>query len=94
MNRQRFSSRPNAVASGPPGSRRPLQFDVVFEAPLANERIVLQSVTDANEATLAFHEELRRLRVLRATGELLVRNRDHADYPLLRLPLRNHRWRA
>jgi hypothetical protein len=90
MNREPFNSLHNAVASGPPGSGVPHQFEVVFQPRPAAKRLVLQSATDANEATMAFHEALRRLTIQRATGELLVRNSDHADHPLLRLPLTNH----
>ena len=68
----------------------PQQFEVVFQAPGGREGIVLQSAADANEATTAFHDVLRRLSIQRVAGEVLVRNRRDADHPLLRLPLQHH----
>ena len=65
-------------------------FEIVWQASLAEAPIVLRSAADANEATIAFLEELARLRAREATGELLVRNGDGAVHPRLRQPLKDH----
>lgn len=89
MPRTSFPSSPTAVASGSPGSGVPHQFEVVFRPRSATKRIVLQSATDANQATMAFHEALQQLTAQGATGELLVRTRHRPHHPLVRLPLKN-----
>jgi len=66
------------------------QFEIVWQASSGAAPVVLRSATDADETTLAFFEELARLRRLAAPGELLVRNGDRARGPLLRLPLTDH----
>jgi hypothetical protein len=68
----------------------PTRFEIVWQAASADAPIVLQSAADANEATVAYHEELARLRMQEAPGELLVRNGDRVRPPLLRQPLRAH----
>jgi hypothetical protein len=87
MNPVPFAAVPRSVASGPPRSGARDQFEVVFQAPPGDAPIVLRSTADANEATMAFHEVLQRLRRQMATGELIVRNADCALVPLLRQPL-------
>jgi len=87
MNREPFYSSPSTSASGPPGSGVAHKFEVVFQAPPTNERILLQSATDANAATMAFHEALQRLTTQRATGELVVLQHHAAHLPILRQPL-------
>jgi hypothetical protein len=91
MTREPSPSSPRVVVAAPQRSGVPHPFEVVFDRRPADTRIVLRSATDANEATIAFHEALRRLTLKGATGELLVRNGDRADHPLLRLPLPHHR---
>jgi hypothetical protein len=54
---------------------------------------VLRSAVDANDATMAFHEELVRLKRQQATGELFMRKGDRARHSLVRQPLKNHRVR-
>ena len=66
------------------------QFEIVWHASPAEEPIVLRSTVDANEATMAFIEELVRLRRQEASGELFVRNGTHAQPTLLRQPLNHH----
>ena len=63
------------------------QFEVLLQASSAAEPLVLWSGSDSNEATMAFHEELRRLRTQGATGDVLVRSHDHGHRQLLRQPL-------
>jgi hypothetical protein len=79
MRKSGASSRPRAGVSH--------AFEVVFQALPADEPMVLRSTTDANAATLAFHEALRHLTIKGATGELRLRSSDHALHPLLRQPL-------
>jgi hypothetical protein len=61
--------------------------------PAADEApIPLESLRDANEATLAFHTQLQRLKREGTAGELVLLNRDSRDPlldegPVLRLPL-------
>jgi len=71
------------------------RFEVVWRAAPADTWVVLRSTVDANEATIAFIEELARLRRQEASGELLVRKRidrkgTSAQPPLLRQPLNHH----
>jgi hypothetical protein len=65
------------------------QVEIVWRTSPAEEPIVLRSAADANEATMAFHEELARLTVQEASGEVFVRNSTPAQPPLLRQSL-NH----
>ena len=51
----------------------PKWFEVVWQASPADTPVVLRSTIDANEATMAFYEELARLTRQEASGELLVR---------------------
>jgi hypothetical protein len=69
------------------------QFEIVWQPSPAEAPIVLRSAVDANEATMAFHEELARLRSQEATGELFIRKGDRARHPLMRQPLKNNRVR-
>jgi len=71
------------------------QFEIVWHASPADTSVVLRSTVDANEATIAFIEELVRLRRQEASGELLVgkgsdRKGTHAQPTLLRQPLNHH----
>ena len=69
------------------------RFEIVWQPSSAEAPTVLRSAVDANEATLAFHEELARLRTQEATGALFMRKGDRAGRPLVRQPLKNHRVR-
>jgi hypothetical protein len=74
-------------------------FEIVWRTSPAEESIVLRSAADANEATMAFHEELVRLRRQEAPGELMMRKgiegKDtHAQPPLLRQVLTPHKHHA
>ena len=69
------------------------RFEIVWKPSPAEAPIVLRSAIDGNEATMAFHEELARLRTQEATGELFMRKGDRVHPPLLRQPLKNHRAR-
>ena len=66
----------------------PPRFAIMVQASPADEPVVLRTAADPNEATMAFHEELRRLRTEGATGELLMRKHDQTHHPLLRQPLK------
>jgi len=73
----------------------PKRYEVVWQASPADRSVVLRSTVDANEATMAFWEELTRLGRQEASGELLVRKGidrkgTHAQPPLLRQPLNHH----
>ncbi len=63
------------------------RFTVVLQPSPADAPIVLWETPDPNQATLAFHEELRRLTARGATGELLMCNHHNAHIPILWLPL-------
>jgi hypothetical protein len=69
------------------------RFEIVWQPSPAEAPIVLRSAVDANEATMAFHEEFARLRSQEATGELSMRKGDRARHSLLRQPLKNYRVR-
>jgi hypothetical protein len=74
-------------------------FEIVWRTSPAEEPIVLRSAADANEATMAFHEELARLRRQDATGELMMRKGIdgkgiHAQPPLLRQFHNHHKHHA
>ena len=65
-------------------------FDVVLRSDSDEAPIPLESVGDANEATLAFHLQLQRLACEGTTGELVLLNRNGHDQrlgesPVLRL---------
>jgi hypothetical protein len=65
-------------------------FDIVLRSDSAEAPIPLESVSDANEATLAFHMQLQRLTCEGTTGELVLFNRNANDRrleegPVLRL---------
>lgn len=88
---QRSESLRNGADAGPAlgvsSDSRSLWFEVVWQPSSADEPIVLRSVTDSNEATVAFHEELAGLMTQRRSGELLVRKHPAPRTPILRLPL-------
>jgi hypothetical protein len=65
----------------------PVRFEIVFLTAAVDEPRVLRSTTDPNTATLAFHEELVRLTIRKATGELILCKPTTAHAPLLRQPL-------
>ena len=69
------------------------RFEIVWQPSTAESPIVLRLAVDANDATMAFHEELVSLKRQQATGELFMRSGDCAGRPLLRQPLKNHRAR-
>ncbi len=67
-------------------------YEIVLRPDTDGAPIALESVHDANEATLAFHTQLQRLKREGTTGELLLLNSDGNNQPLaggavLRLPL-------
>ena len=63
------------------------RFTVVLRPSPADAPIVLRETPDPNQATLALHEELRRLTTQGAAGDLLMCNHHNAHSPILRLPL-------
>ncbi len=67
-------------------------YEIVLRPGTDEAPIPLESVHDANEATLAFHMQLQRLKREGTTGELVLLNGDghnesFAGGALLRLPL-------
>ena len=67
-------------------------YEIVLRADTDEAPISLDSVSDANEATLALHVQLQRLKREGTAGELVLLNRkaDHPHLdgnPVLRLPL-------
>ena len=67
------------------------RFEVVLQASSADEPIiVLRSTADPNLATMAFHEELQRLTIQGAVGELHMRKHHGTRPPILRQPLDRH----
>jgi hypothetical protein len=90
MSREPFLSSRNAVPARLLAARRRPPFEIVFQALSANEPIVLHVAIDANAATMAFHEALAHLRTQRAAGEVLVRNGDPTQPPLVRHPFNSH----
>jgi hypothetical protein len=67
-------------------------YEIVLRTAADEAPIPLESVRDANEATLAFHMQLQRLKREGTTGELVLLNSDGHNQPfaegaLLRLPL-------
>jgi hypothetical protein len=65
----------------------PSPFEIVWQISPDSRPVVLQSVTDANAATIAFGEELSRLQRQAAPGEVLVQTGAGDQRPLLRQPL-------
>jgi hypothetical protein len=59
-------------------------FEIVWQISPDSTPVVLRSATDANEATIAFSEELARLRRHAAPGEVLVRSGEGNQRPFLR----------
>ena len=67
-------------------------YDIVLRTATDEAPVSLESVSDANAATLAFHTQYQRLTSEGTTGELVLLNRhDHNqrfdENPVLRLPL-------
>ncbi len=67
-------------------------YEIILRTDTEDAPIPLESVDDADEATLAFHQQLQRLKREGTTGELVLLNRDGHDELLegglvLRLPL-------
>ena len=63
-------------------------FEIVWQISPDGAPVVLRSVWDANAATIAFSEELTRLRGHRAPGELLVRGGEGDQHLFLREDLK------
>ena len=87
MDREPLHSLPKTVASGPRESLRRHRFEVVLQTSSADKAIVLRATGSPNAATIAFHEELRRLTTQGITGELVIVRHAGADTPILRQPL-------
>jgi hypothetical protein len=67
-------------------------YDIVLRTPTGEAPVPLESVSDADEATLAFHMQFERLTLEGTTGELVLLNRHGQNprldqSPVLRLPL-------
>ena len=67
-------------------------YDIVLRTGTDEAPVPLESASDANAATLAFHTQLQRLTSEGTTGELVLLNRHGQNQrldnsPVLRLPL-------
>ena len=62
-------------------------YDIVLWSTTGEAPVPLESASDANEATLAFHMQLHRLTNEGTTGELVLLNRHGHDQPLDRSPV-------
>ena len=75
------------------GSGRERSFEIVFHPDTDESPIPLESVSDADQATMAFHAQVQRLMREGTPGELMIMNR-HGNQgssegnALLRQPLR------
>lgn len=76
MNQERHPS------AGSP--HRPHQFTIVFRDRSGRRLHLLQTHIDANDATMAFHAELRDLQSGHITGELMVVRNNELTCPVLR----------
>lgn len=65
----------------------PHQFAIVFQDRLGRNVRRLTTVMGANDATMAFHVELRRLQAVYATGQLMIVKNDDVCCPVLRQSL-------
>jgi hypothetical protein len=75
------------------GSGRVRSFEIVFRPDTDESPIRLESVADADQATMAFHAQVQRLMREGTSGELMIMNRyGNQSSPegsaLLRQPLR------
>ncbi len=87
-----------------PAPRSLARFNVVLATAHPVQAVVLHSVPDADQATIAFHQERERLIQERAVGELVVVQHADATRTLLRErlgtaapplgPVRQHRTRV
>jgi hypothetical protein len=74
-------------------SARVRQFEIVFRPDSDEAPIPLESVVDADQATMAFHAQVQRLRREGTPGELVLMNRHgndsaHEGSAVLRQPVR------
>ena len=74
-------------------SGRARRFEIVFRPDTDEEPIALESVVDADQATMVFHDQFQRLMREGTPGELVLMNHhDHQGSPegnaVLRQPLR------
>ncbi len=63
------------------------QFAIFFQDRIGRNVRLLTTVIGANDATMAFHEELRRLQVVSAMGELMIVKNSDVCCPVLRQSL-------
>lgn len=64
-------------------------FEIMLKLPATEKPIALRATSDPNQATMAFHTELQRLKQERTEGELIVVQRRGEDLAVLRQPLVN-----
>lgn len=64
-------------------------FEIILKLPAPGKPIALRSTSDPNQATMAFHTELQRLKQERTEGELIVVQHGGQEQAVLRLPLVN-----
>ena len=74
-------------------SGRARRFEIVFRPDTDEAAIPLESVSDANQATMAFHAQAQRLMREGTPGELVIVNRhgnqgSHEGRAVLRQPVR------
>jgi hypothetical protein len=75
------------------GSGRVRKFEIIFRPDSDEAPIQLESVADANQATMAFHAQVQRLLREGTPGELVIMNHhgchgSHEGNAILRQPLR------
>jgi hypothetical protein len=74
-------------------SGRVQRFEIIFRPDTEDAPIPLESVVDANQATMAFHAQVQRLMREGTPGELVIMNHhgnhgSHQGNAILRQPLR------
>ena len=74
-------------------SGRARRFEIIFRPDTDEAPVPLDSVVDANQATMVFHAQVQRLMLEGTPGELVIMNRhgsqsSHEGDAVLRQPLR------
>ena len=67
------------------------EFTILFRDYFGRSLRLVTVATDANDATMAFHDELRRLEAGYARGELMIVKNDNLYSPVLRHRLESRR---
>jgi hypothetical protein len=75
-----------ATTHGSPSVSKP-RYELAFTDATTGERLILCAATNPDEATVAFHHQLARLREQSVVGELVVIRQDSDETPILRQPI-------